>query len=140
MSIALRRSIEQSPAGTLFTREGLLAAWNQDAGAAATRWVGVSEAREITGIPRSTLRGSASRWWEMQEQGQQPPIRVRRKGPSARSPWLFDEGDCWTYRRENGGGPRTEEATQPPPAAAGRELDERAATVAHWAERLSANV
>lgn len=132
MSRSLRKVIEQSPAGTQFTREGLLAAWDTQA-EQIVRWVGIAEAAEIADIPAPTLRASAVRWASMQEDGKDPPVRVRRKGNSDRSPWLFDEGDCWAYRRKNGGGPRS----VPQPSAA---VDDDSAVIEHYARKVTANL
>lgn len=134
MSEALRKIIESSPEGTQFTREGLLAAWEKPDDT-VSRWVRAGEAREITGRPVSSLRTAAPKWRRMMERSERPPIRVRRVGDSPRSPWLYDEGDCWAYRRHHGGGPRSV-----PPSSASGPVDERAATVAHWTERVTANL
>jgi hypothetical protein len=125
---AIRRIVEQSPPGTQFTREGLLSVWGAG-GEQGSRWVGTTEAGEITGTAEGTLRSAAPRWREMMERGQSPPIRVRKKGPAPRSPWLFDEADCWALRRSSGGGPRPVE-----------DLDERQQLLQHWAGKVVANL
>ena len=61
-----------------------------------------AEASSITGIPERKLRRLHDRW----ERATNPPIRVSRKGDAERSDKLFDRGDCYRWRRENGGAVR----------------------------------
>lgn len=137
----VRKLIESAPPGTSFTREGLLSVWEKikDEGE-APRWVPTSEARRITGMPESTLRANAPKWQRMHDNGQRPPIRVIRKGTSDRSPWLFDQHDCYAYRRANGGGPRLVEDEDRSDDSGYDEVDERERTARYWERRVTENL
>src|SRR5690606_26768456 len=102
----VRKWIERHAPGSLIPRDAILAEWDRVSDEnEPPRWVPTSEACRITGMPESTLRANAPKWQAMQDAGRLPPIRVIRKGTSDRSPWLFDQGDCYAYRLAHGGGP-----------------------------------
>lgn len=111
------------------------------------RWLKVREAAAIMGgnmldaegEPSRTLRGTALRWWQMQERGQEPPVKVSRTGPGDRAHWLFDEDGCWAYRRERGGGPRLA-ATGTDDAVGVTGVDEsQARTIDYWVGKMKAS-
>lgn len=85
------------------------AALTRDQSVMPGRWIPLSEAINMTGVPERTLRDRAARWARMAKRGERPPVRVRKEGDAERSPWLFDESDCRVYgqgRSGTGGGRR----------------------------------
>lgn len=64
-------------------------------------YVKISAAAIMSGIPRSTLKAAARRYFQQIQDGERPPIRVRRTSSSAGAHWLFHEGDCWAASRDN---------------------------------------
>jgi hypothetical protein len=93
----------------------LLASLTRD----AAPYVKVLAASTISGIARSTLKSAAPRYFELQRQGEAPPIRVRRTSGAKGAHWLFHEGDCWLARRQRAAEEPSEAA--PPTAQDGTE-------------------
>lgn len=92
-------------------------------------------AARTMGVPVTTARAMARRFWRMIQDGKEPPVKVwpelSESGAVVR--WWFDEADCWQVRRDSGGGPR--------PVEAGRsevdstdDLDEMEATLRLWGD------
>ena len=66
------------------------------------RMVDSTRAREILGLPERAARRFHARCERAQAQGRTPPVHVGRKGAAEHSGLLFDEEDCWAYRRAKG--------------------------------------
>lgn len=138
----VRKWIERHAPGSLIPRDAILAEWDRVGDEnEPPRWVPTSEACRITGMPESTLRANAPKWQAMQDAGRRPPIHVIRKGTSDRSPWLFDQGDCYAYRRAHGGGPRlVRDDREPEPAGYDNEVDDRERFLQFWERRVTENL
>lgn len=78
----------------------------------AVPWLSLREAAGIlydapTEDDLRVLRARCARWHRMQLQGRRPKIRVRKAGPSERSPWELCPEDVWAEaERTEQTGPR----------------------------------
>lgn len=104
MGHPLIHKLEAMPPGSLVPRDWMLdelRAADERTPAPAVPWLSVKEAAGIlyedgaTDDDLRVLRARCARWHRMQLQGRRPKVRVRKAGPSDRSPWALCPSDVW---------------------------------------------
>lgn len=102
MSAALRKFLNEHEPTDLLSVSTILK--HLGAEPDAEQWIELSVAARIMAnakgepIAESTLRNRCARWERMAG----PPVRVKRAGDTARSPWLLSSEDCWALARARG--------------------------------------
>lgn len=66
------------------------------------RWIGTREAAVLLNLSEQAARNLASRCYRRKLRGEEPEIRVRKKGGTDRSHWEMLEADVHRKRRQAG--------------------------------------
>jgi hypothetical protein len=95
-------------------------------------------AAHALGIPETTARARARRYWAMIQAGKEPPVRVwpelSESGAVVR--WYFHEGDCFRARRKRAEVPASKTRLRNAPALLGvDEQTELDRTLQMWGDR-----
>ena len=128
----LRERVASHAPGSMIPRDWILNELSEATGEPSdvNSWVDIFRAAEITGRPEKWLRGKAPAWRGRRK----PTIRVSKNDPqNDGSRWLFAEGDCWAYAREQG-------RCGPEGAPHGADRDDDEALLQHWALRATENL
>lgn len=105
------------------------------------RWVRAGQARVILGCKPSTLRQWARRWWDMQQRGVAPPVRVAKNTEADESHWLFDWEDLWRHRQALHGDQAVEIPADIEPGATADDVgDDEEDAIALWERRTTGHL